>query len=112
MSSKDSFVHLHVHTEYSMLDGAARLGWSARDVRAARALLAGGRHEEPGLAWRLVPGEVPATLAGIALIIAAGLVVLAASCSERQPIPRPSPQRPAPAPTANRCWASAGACSC
>jgi DNA polymerase-3 subunit alpha len=25
MSSKDSFVHLHVHTEYSMLDGAARL---------------------------------------------------------------------------------------
>ncbi|MBW9206220.1 DNA polymerase III subunit alpha [Mumia sp. zg.B17] len=25
MSSADSFVHLHVHTEYSMLDGAARL---------------------------------------------------------------------------------------
>ncbi len=24
--SRDSFVHLHVHTEYSMLDGAARLG--------------------------------------------------------------------------------------
>src|SRR4051794_39697524 len=24
-SSSDSFVHLHVHTEYSMLDGAARL---------------------------------------------------------------------------------------
>ena len=24
--STDSFVHLHVHTEYSMLDGAARLG--------------------------------------------------------------------------------------
>src|SRR3954452_20091132 len=24
-SSGDSFVHLHVHTEYSMLDGAARL---------------------------------------------------------------------------------------
>ncbi|HSE71602.1 MAG TPA: DNA polymerase III subunit alpha [Nocardioidaceae bacterium] len=24
--AKDSFVHLHVHTEYSMLDGAARLG--------------------------------------------------------------------------------------
>jgi DNA polymerase III subunit alpha len=26
VSSDDSFVHLHVHTEYSMLDGAARLG--------------------------------------------------------------------------------------
>ena len=26
MSNTDSFVHLHVHTEYSMLDGAARLG--------------------------------------------------------------------------------------
>jgi len=25
-SSRDSFVHLHVHTEYSMLDGAARVG--------------------------------------------------------------------------------------
>ncbi|PVG82817.1 DNA polymerase III subunit alpha [Nocardioides gansuensis] len=25
MSAQDSFVHLHVHTEYSMLDGAARL---------------------------------------------------------------------------------------
>src|SRR5215203_1327823 len=25
-ASKDGFVHLHVHTEYSMLDGAARLG--------------------------------------------------------------------------------------
>ena len=25
MGSSDSFVHLHVHTEYSMLDGAARL---------------------------------------------------------------------------------------
>jgi DNA polymerase-3 subunit alpha len=26
MSTSDSFVHLHVHSEYSMLDGAARLG--------------------------------------------------------------------------------------
>jgi len=26
MASEDSFVHLHVHTEYSMLDGAARVG--------------------------------------------------------------------------------------
>ena len=25
MGEQDSFVHLHVHTEYSMLDGAARL---------------------------------------------------------------------------------------
>src|SRR6476469_1466350 len=25
-ASRDGFVHLHVHTEYSMLDGAARLG--------------------------------------------------------------------------------------
>ena len=25
-TAADSFVHLHVHTEYSMLDGAARLG--------------------------------------------------------------------------------------
>ena len=25
MSARDSFVHLHVHTEYSKFDGAARL---------------------------------------------------------------------------------------
>ncbi len=31
--SSDSFAHLHVHTEYSMLDGAARLG--ALTARAA-----------------------------------------------------------------------------
>ena len=28
----DSFVHLHVHTEYSMLDGAARLGSLFQEV--------------------------------------------------------------------------------
>lgn len=26
MANQDSFVHLHTHTEYSMLDGAAKLG--------------------------------------------------------------------------------------
>ena len=26
LDRKDNFVHLHVHTEYSMLDGAARIG--------------------------------------------------------------------------------------
>src|SRR5437868_801464 len=26
MSGRDSFVHLHLHTEYSMLDGASRIG--------------------------------------------------------------------------------------
>ena len=31
-STKDSFVHLHVHTEYSMLDGAARVGDLTREV--------------------------------------------------------------------------------
>ena len=25
-ANNDSFVHLHVHSEYSMLDGAARVG--------------------------------------------------------------------------------------
>ena len=31
-STKDSFVHLHVHTEYSMLDGAARVGDLVHEV--------------------------------------------------------------------------------
>ena len=38
-------------------EGADRLGWSAEDRAAARALLARGAHEEPGIAWRLSPGE-------------------------------------------------------
>jgi DNA polymerase-3 subunit alpha len=32
MSNRDSFVHLHVHTEYSMLDGAARVGDLVEEV--------------------------------------------------------------------------------
>ena len=32
VSKKDSFVHLHVHTEYSMLDGAARVGDLVQEV--------------------------------------------------------------------------------
>jgi queuine tRNA-ribosyltransferase len=38
-------------------DGAARLGWAPRDAAAARALLRDGRHEEPGVAWRLELGD-------------------------------------------------------
>jgi queuine tRNA-ribosyltransferase len=38
-------------------DGARRLGWSAGEAAAARALLHGGRHEEPGLTWQLRLGE-------------------------------------------------------
>ena len=42
-AGSDSFVHLHVHTEYSMLDGAARIGelfaetassWACRPSRS------------------------------------------------------------------------------
>jgi queuine tRNA-ribosyltransferase len=43
-------------------DGAARLGLSADDLRAARALLAAGVHEEARLRWRLVRGDALATL--------------------------------------------------
>jgi DNA polymerase-3 subunit alpha len=39
--SSDSFVHLHVHTEYSMLDGAAKLGGLADEV---------ARLEQPAIA--------------------------------------------------------------
>ena len=38
-------------------DGSRRLGWSAGETAAARALLDGGRHEEPGLSWQLRLGE-------------------------------------------------------
>ena len=40
-STKDSFVHLHVHTEYSMLDGAARVGDLVQEV---------ARQEAPAIA--------------------------------------------------------------
>ena len=32
MSTNDSFAHLHVHTEYSMLDGAARISELVAEV--------------------------------------------------------------------------------
>jgi len=38
-------------------EGARRLGWSAEETAAARALLQGGRHEEPGLTWQLRLGD-------------------------------------------------------
>jgi queuine tRNA-ribosyltransferase len=37
--------------------GAARLEWSPVDAAAARALLRDGRHEEPGITWRLELGD-------------------------------------------------------
>ena len=42
--------------------GARQLGLDAPDLCAARALLASGRHEEQRLVWRLVPGDLLATL--------------------------------------------------
>jgi queuine tRNA-ribosyltransferase len=48
---------------FAASDGCAgRLGLCAEDVRAVRQLLASGCHEEPGLRWRLVPGDVLAAL--------------------------------------------------
>ena len=45
----DSFVHLHVHTEYSMLDGAARLkDLFAETARLEMPALAGEREDEAG----------------------------------------------------------------
>jgi queuine tRNA-ribosyltransferase len=38
-------------------DGARRLGWSAEETAATRALVDGGRHQEPGLTWDLRLGE-------------------------------------------------------
>jgi queuine tRNA-ribosyltransferase len=38
-------------------DGSRRLGWSADEAAAARALLRDGRHEEPGLSWNLRLGD-------------------------------------------------------
>jgi queuine tRNA-ribosyltransferase len=42
--------------------GAPALAPAPEDRAALRALLAGGRHEEPGIAWRLVRGDVLETL--------------------------------------------------
>ena len=42
-SPSDSFVHLHVHTEYSMLDGAAKLYPRSKDSPAAFVRVVGAR---------------------------------------------------------------------
>ena len=52
MGDRDSFVHLHVHTEYSMLDGAARLD----ELFAKTVELGMPAHEaEVGGRWRPDP---------------------------------------------------------
>jgi queuine tRNA-ribosyltransferase len=38
-------------------DGARRLAWTDGEAAAARALLASGRHEEPGITWQLRQGD-------------------------------------------------------
>ncbi len=38
-------------------EGAARLGWTDEEAAAARAILRSGRHEEPGIRWRLSAGD-------------------------------------------------------
>ncbi|WP_242337337.1 MULTISPECIES: tRNA guanosine(34) transglycosylase Tgt [unclassified Anaeromyxobacter] len=43
-------------------DGAARLGLDPDSLSAARALLSSGRHESPRVVWRLVQGDLLATL--------------------------------------------------
>ena len=45
-------------------EGVRRLGWSAEEAAAARALLRDGRHEEPGLPGGSGPGEALDRLAG------------------------------------------------
>jgi queuine tRNA-ribosyltransferase len=45
--------------------GAAALGLDADDLAAARALRDRGAHEEPGATWRLVAGDVLATLPAV-----------------------------------------------
>ncbi|MBI5548244.1 MAG: tRNA guanosine(34) transglycosylase Tgt [Deltaproteobacteria bacterium] len=43
-------------------EGAARLGWTEADRLATGSLLKTGRHEEPGIVWRLVHGDIERTL--------------------------------------------------
>ena len=54
----DSFVHLHLHTEYSMLDGASRVG----DVVAAAAADGHAATEPAGVPWGLVIGHLGGSL--------------------------------------------------
>jgi hypothetical protein len=44
----DSFTHLHLHTEFSMLDGAARV---SEVIAAAAAALGNGEEEAAEAAW-------------------------------------------------------------
>jgi hypothetical protein len=72
----DSFVHLHVHTEFSMLDGAARIGELFDETV---------RHEMPALA-----------MTDHGNVFGAFEFYKAAKASSRSSAPRPT-SRPAPA---------------
>lgn len=58
-----SFDHTTAALELAVSDEhAAAFGFEGSALRAARALLSSGRHETSRTAWRLEPGELPATL--------------------------------------------------
>ena len=80
----DSFVHLHVHTEYSMLDGAAKIGKLA--ARAAEQGMPAVAMTDHGNMFGAYEFQREVTKAGIKPIIGIEAYVAPASRFHKQPV--------------------------
>ena len=82
-SANDSFVHLHVHTEYSMLDGAARLDALAQ--RTADLGMPAVAMTDHGNVFGAIEFYDKARKAGVRPILGIEAYVAQGSLSERNP---------------------------
>jgi len=80
----DSFVHLHVHTEYSMLDGAAKIGKLA--ARAAAQGMPAVAMTDHGNMFGAYEFQREVTKAGLKPIIGIEAYVAPASRFHKQPV--------------------------
>ena len=88
----DSFVHLHLHTEYSLLDGMVRAGEVAR--RAKELGMPAVAMTDHGNLFGAVEFYLAAKKAGVKPIIGCEVYVAPAAKSLRKEIPGPTPCQP------------------
>ena len=83
MNSGDAFVHLHVHSEYSLLDGAARI----RELvsRAAELGMEALALTDHGVSTELFRFTVPVGSAALSLLLAVRCIIRQAQGSIRAP---------------------------
>src|SRR5438034_2878931 len=86
--SRDSFVHLHLHTEYSLLDGSIRMKELMK--KAAEFTMAAVAITDPGKLFGAIEFDQEAHRAGVKPIIGCEVYVAPGSHKDRPPSRRES----------------------